>query len=165
MGGWVTRIIGLDPGTRITGYGIVEQRNGKPVRVAAGVLKLGTGALEERLKHLHLGLMRIVDEHQPTACAIEGVFQHRNVRSTLILGHARGVCLLAAGLHGLEVVEYAPATVKLAIAGHGSADKQQVAAMVARFLNTAPEESEDASDALALALCHLESQRPLRVFE
>ena len=149
----------------MTGYGIVGLQHGKPVRLAAGVLRLGTGSLEERLGRLHLGLTQIVAEHQPTACAVEGVFQHRNARTALILGHARGVCLLAAGLHSLDVVEYPPATVKLAITGHGAADKQRVALMVARLLNTAPEESEDASDALALALCHLESRRPLRVFE
>jgi crossover junction endodeoxyribonuclease RuvC len=149
----------------MTGYGIVGLHNGKPVRLAAGVLRLGTGSLEARLGRLHLGLTQIVAEHQPTACAVEGVFQHRNARTALILGHARGVCLLAAGLHSLDVVEYPPATVKLAITGHGAADKQRVALMVARLLNTAPEESEDASDALALALCYLESRRPLRVFE
>ena len=139
----MTRIMGLDPGTRMTGYGIVGIHNGKPVRLAAGVLRLGTGSLEARLGRLHLGLTQIVAEHQPTACAVEGVFQHRNARTALILGHARGVCLLAAGLHSLEVVEYPPATVKLAIAGHGAADKQRVAHMVARLLNTTPEESED----------------------
>ena len=149
----------------MTGYGIVGLHNGKPVRLAAGVLRLGTGSLEARLGRLHLGLTAIVAEHQPTACAVEGVFQHRNARTALILGHARGVCLLAAGLHSLEVVEYPPATVKLSITGHGAADKQRVALMVARLLNTTPEESEDVSDALALALCHLESRRPLRVFE
>ena len=157
--------MGLDPGTRKTGYGIVELHDGNPRRVTGGVLVLGAGSLEERLGRLHEGLTHIVADYQPTACAVEGVFQHRNPRSALILGHARGVCLLAAALHRLEVVEYPPATVKHAIAGHGAADKQRIAFMVARLLNTPPEESEDASDALAVALCHLESQRPLRVFE
>jgi len=158
------RVMGLDPGTRKTGYGIVALRDGNPVRVASGVLRLGNGSLEQRLGRLHQGLQAVVAEHQPTACAVEGVFQHRNPRSALILGHARGICLLAAALHDLEVVEYPPATVKRAITGHGAADKQSVGSMVARLLGVPPEESSDASDALAVALCHLESHRPLRVF-
>ena len=159
------RVLGLDPGTRKTGYGIVGMRNGNPLRIASGVLQLGNGSLEMRLGRLHEGLLRVVSEHQPTACAVEGVFQHRNARSALILGHARGVCLLAAALHNLEVVEYPPATVKRAITGHGAADKQSVGIMVARVLQVPQEASEDASDALAVALCHLESHRPLRVYE
>jgi crossover junction endodeoxyribonuclease RuvC len=139
--------------------------HGKPQRIASGVLQLGSGALEERLARLHKGLCRVVLEHQPTTCAVEGVFQHRNPRSALILGHARGVCLLAAALHKLAVVEYPPATVKRAIAGHGAANKQSVGVMVARLLQVRPESSEDASDALAVALCHLECHRPLRVYE
>jgi len=159
------RVMGLDPGTRKTGFGIVTLRDGNPVRVASGVLRLGNGRLEERLGRLHEELLAVVAQHQPTACAVEGVFQHRNPRSALILGHARGVCLLAAALHNLEVVEYPPATIKRAITGHGAADKQSVGHMVARLLRVPPEASEDASDALAVALCHLESSRPLRVFE
>jgi crossover junction endodeoxyribonuclease RuvC len=163
--GVAMRVMGLDPGSRKTGYGIVTLQDGHPVRVDSGVLCLGNGSLESRLERLHQQLQQVVIAHQPTVCAVEGVFQHRNPRSALILGHARGVCLLAAALHDLEVVEYPPATVKRAITGHGAADKQSVGSMVARLLRTAPEVSEDAADALAVALCHLESHRPLRVFE
>ena len=159
------RVLGLDPGTRKTGYGVVGMKNGQPVRIASGVLNLGNGSLEMRLGRLHDGLLRVVSENQPTACAVEGVFQHRNPRSALVLGHARGVCLLAAALHNLAVVEYPPASVKRAIAGHGAADKQSVGFMVARLLQVPQEDSEDASDALAIALCHLESHRPLRVYK
>ena len=158
------RVLGLDPGTHKTGYGIVGLRDGNPLRIASGVLELGSGSLEVRLRLLHEALLRVVSEHQPTACAVEGIFQHRNARSALVLGHARGVCLLAAALHNLEVVEYPPATIKRAIAGHGAAGKQNVGIMVARILQVPQEASEDASDALAVAICHLESHRPLRVY-
>jgi crossover junction endodeoxyribonuclease RuvC len=161
----VMRVLGLDPGTRKTGYGIVALQDGHPVRLDSGVLRLGNGSLENRLGRLHQGLLEVLATHRPTVCAVEGVFQHRNPRSALILGHARGVCLLAAALHDLDVVEYPPATVKRAITGHGAADKHSVGGMVARLLRISFEVPEDAADALAVALCHLESHRPLRVFE
>lgn len=159
------RVLGLDPGTLRTGYGIVASEGDRPVRVASGVLRLGRVPLPQRLVRLHEALVRLVETYHPDACAVEGLFHQRHARSALILGHARGVCLLAAATRGIEVVEYAPATVKRAISGHGAADKQQVAFMVAHLLGEAVEESSDASDALAVAICHLESRRLLRVYE
>ena len=159
------RVLGLDPGTERTGYGCVVMGADGPVRLASGVLRLGRGALAERLDRLHRELVRLFTTYQPGECAVEGVFHHRNVRSALLLGHARGVCLLAAAAHGVPVSEYAPATVKRAITGHGAAEKERVAAMVGGLLRFEPENEFDETDALALALCHLEAARPLRLME
>ena len=159
------RVLGLDPGTARTGYGVVGLENGRLVRHTSGVVKLGSGALAPRLATLHAELDRIIRAHAPTACAVEGLFHHRNARSALMLGHARGVCLFAAAAHGLEVAEYPPATVKKALTGHGAAEKHQVGLMVARLLGAEPESALDASDALAVAICRLEDERVLRVYE
>ena len=159
------RVLGLDPGTVRTGYGVVARERGRFVRLASGVLELGTGPLPARLVRLQAELERLIDAYEPTVCAIEGLFHHRNAKSALLLGQARGVCLFSAARHGLDIVEYAPASVKKSMTGRGAADKALVGAMVARLLGEAAEASPDASDALALALCYLEERRPLRVFE
>jgi crossover junction endodeoxyribonuclease RuvC len=159
------RVLGLDPGTARTGYGCVELEDDRPVRVASGVLQLGRGTLPERLALLYSGLDRLFELHHPEACATEGLFHHRNARSALLLGHARGVCLLVAARHGIDVAEYAPATVKRALAGHGAADKERVATMVSSVLRFEPASFHDETDALAIALCHLEAHRPLRFIE
>jgi crossover junction endodeoxyribonuclease RuvC len=159
------RILGLDPGTERTGYGCVALGPDGPQRIASGVIRLGNGPLPGRLARLHAELARIFAAYVPEACAIEGVFHQRNVRSALILGHARGVCMLAAAVHAVPVAEYAPARVKLSIAGHGAAEKSRVSVMVASILGFDPVDSFDETDALALALCHLEAQRPLRLVE
>jgi crossover junction endodeoxyribonuclease RuvC len=159
------RVLGLDPGTQRTGYGCVESADAGPVRIASGVLALGRGTLAQRLALLHTELEQLFAACHPDSCAIEGVFHHRNARSALLLGHARGVCLLAAARHGVPVVEYAPASVKRAIAGHGAAEKPRVGALVAAWLDFEPGAAFDETDALAIALCHLEAQRPLRLVE
>lgn len=158
------RVLGLDPGTARTGYGVVGHDGERLVRYASGVVRLGRGPLAPRLATLHRELDRLISRYEPTTCAVEGVFQHRNARSALLLGHARGVCMLAAAMHGMEVTEYAPATVKKALTGHGQAEKHQVGEMVARLLGGEPEAELDASDALAVAICRLEDSRVLRVF-
>lgn len=159
------RVLGLDPGTERTGFGCVEMGPDGPVRVASGIVRLGRGSLAERLDCLYRELTRLFTVYQPRECAVEGVFHHRNFRSALLLGHARGVCLLAAATHGLPVSEYAPAVVKRAVTGHGAAEKDRVAAMVAALLRFEPQGEFDETDALALALCHLEAARPLRLME
>jgi crossover junction endodeoxyribonuclease RuvC len=160
------RVLGLDPGTERTGWGCVRQDDdGELVRVASGVLRAGNGPLPERLRRLHVGLDRIFDLYRPDVCATEGLFYSRNARSALLLGHARGICLLVAAAHAVPVSEYAPAKVKRAIVGHGSAEKHQVGAMVASLLRFVPEDSLDETDALAVALCHLEMGRPLPLME
>lgn len=159
------RVLGLDPGTSNTGYGIVGRDGDRLVRLAAGVIRLGGGPLAPRLVHLHTEIDRLIALWTPVACAVEDLFYHRSARSALALGHARGVCLLAAAARGLEIFEYQPAVVKKAVTGNGGADKQQVAAMVGRLLSAAPEASDHAADALAAAICLIEARQPLRVYD
>jgi crossover junction endodeoxyribonuclease RuvC len=159
------RVLGLDPGTERTGWGCVESGADGPVRLGSGVVRLRRGPLAARLALLHVELSKVFAAYHPEACATEGVFARINPRSALLLGHARGVCLVAAAAHGCEVAEYAPATVKRAIAGRGGADKAEVGAWVAGLLGCERPELFDETDALAVALCHLEALRPLRWVE
>ncbi len=154
------RVLGIDPGSRFMGYGVVEARRGQLAHVGHGVIKVDAGApLELRLKDLHGSLMAALRLYRPQAVAVEGVFTFRNARSALILGHARGVALLAAAQAGLTVHEYPPARVKRAVGAGGAADKDAVARMVCTFLELEELERADASDALAVALCHLNQGR------
>jgi crossover junction endodeoxyribonuclease RuvC len=153
-------VLGIDPGTSVTGYGVVEYGNGAPGfgrLVECGVIRLTRhGTLPRRLAELHDGITALIRRHRPTALALEDAFYHKNVRTTLVLGHARGVVLLAAEQHRLEIAEYPPATVKKAVSGAGGAPKAQVAAMVARLLRLkhAPRPA-DAADGVAVALTHV----------
>jgi crossover junction endodeoxyribonuclease RuvC len=154
------RVLGIDPGTSVTGYGVVEYGNGTPGLgrlIECGVIRLTTRSpLPRRLAQLHDGIVQLIERHRPTALALEDAFYHKNVRTTLVLGHARGVVLLAAQQHALDISEYAPATVKKSVVGAGAAPKAQVAAMVARLLRLkhAPRPS-DAADGVAVALTHV----------
>jgi crossover junction endodeoxyribonuclease RuvC len=142
------------------GYGVVEERRGRLVHVGHGVIKVDPdAALELRLKELHDALLTALRLYKPQAVAVEGVFTFRNARSALILGHARGVALLAAAQVGLTVHEYPPARVKRAVGAGGAADKDAVGRMVCTFLGLEEVERADASDALAVALCHLNHGR------
>ncbi|MGH7699403.1 MAG: crossover junction endodeoxyribonuclease RuvC, partial [Gemmatimonadales bacterium] len=132
------KVLGVDPGTSVTGYGVIETGNGAPGfgrLVECGVIPLSRrGPLPRRLQELHAGIAELIRRHHPTALALENAFYHRNVRTTLVLGYARGVVLLAAQQAGLDIAEYPPATVKKTVVGRGGARKGQVAAMVARLL-------------------------------
>jgi crossover junction endodeoxyribonuclease RuvC len=154
------RVLGIDPGSRFMGYGVVEERRGRLAHVGHGVIKVDADApLELRLKELHDSLLTALKLYKPQAVAVEGVFTFRNARSALILGHARGVALLAAAQVGLTVHEYAPARVKRSVGAGGASDKDAVARMVCTFLELEEIERADASDALAVALCHLNQSR------
>jgi crossover junction endodeoxyribonuclease RuvC len=154
------RVLGIDPGSRFMGYGVVEERRGRLSHVGHGVIKVDPDApLELRLKELHDALLTALRLYKPEAVAVEGVFTFRNARSALILGHARGVALLAAAQVGLSVHEYPPARVKRSVGAGGAADKDAVARMVCTFLHLEEIERADASDALAVALCHLNHGR------
>ena len=154
------RVLGIDPGSRFMGYGVVEDRRGRLVHVGHGVIKADPDtALELRLKALHEALLEAFKLYRPDSVAVEGVFTFRNARSALILGHARGVALLAAAQAGLSVHEYAPAKVNRSVGAGGSADKDAVARMVCTFLDLEELERSDVSDALAVALCHLNHAR------
>ncbi len=150
------RILGVDPGTRQTGFGIVQEE-GEVLRfVECGVVRTSPGvSLARRLHQIYQELRAVIVRHRPDTLSLENIFVARNVGSALKLGHARGASILAAVNHGVEVFEYSPAEVKKSIAGSGRADKEQVQKMVQRLL-ALPElpAPDDASDALALAICH-----------
>lgn len=149
------RVLGIDPGSRLTGYGVVERDGSRLRHVDNGVVVLNAKApLEERLVVLHAELSKLLALHRPDVAAFERVFFSKNAQSALVLGQARGVALFAAASVGLPVFEYAPAEVKRSISTSGRADKHQVQQMV-RFILGLPEPAqEDASDALAVAICH-----------
>lgn len=156
------RVLGVDPGSRFMGYGVVEEKRGRLVHVGHGVIKVVESApLADRLKDLHAALTEALKRYQPDAVAVEGLFTFRNARSALVLGHARGVALLAAAQAGLVVHEYAPAKVKKSVGAGGADGKDAVARMVRTFLSLEASQIEraDASDALAVALCHLNQGR------
>ena len=150
------RILGIDPGSRRCGYGVVDRLSAGRVRyVECGVVEARASLpLPARLVEICAGLREVVAELGPHAAAVEGVFHGQNARSALQLGHARGAALVVCGEAALDVVEYAPATVKRAVAGHGRATKEEVGRMVRMLcaLDRAPR--LDASDALAIAICH-----------
>jgi crossover junction endodeoxyribonuclease RuvC len=149
--------LGIDPGTAITGYGLVEGRGDRLTLVECGVITTQAGEpLPRRLHELFRGLTRLITEHHPENTAVEELFFARNARTALAVGHARGVILLAATSLGLPVFEYTPLQVKQAVTGYGRADKAQVQAMVRVLLalKEAPQ-PDDAADAVAVAVCHL----------
>jgi crossover junction endodeoxyribonuclease RuvC len=150
------RILGLDPGTRYFGYGVIERVGPGRVRyIECGILEPPRRAeLAERLAVIAEGLREVIGDLAPSVVAVEGVFHGVNARSALQLGHSRGVALATAGAHALRVHEYAPATVKRAVAGNGAATKGQVQAMVRMLCGLGRAPRLDASDALAVAICH-----------
>jgi crossover junction endodeoxyribonuclease RuvC len=150
----VRRILGIDPGLRITGFGLVEARGPKLLYVASGCIRTGTGALPARLGIIARDLAHLIAETLPTEVAVEKVFVNVNPNSTLLLGQARGAAIAAAVLAGLPVSEYTAGQVKQAVTGGGRAQKAQVQMMVARLLALPGEPQEDAADALAAAICH-----------
>jgi len=147
-------ILGVDPGSHATGYGVIS--TGPVVRMlGGGVIRAGKGSqLSDRLLAIHTELTRVIDRHGPVAMAVEDLFNAKNARSSLILGHARGVILLAGSSAGLSVAEYAPREVKKALTGNGAATKEQVRFMVMRLLALKESPPLDMSDALAVALTH-----------
>jgi crossover junction endodeoxyribonuclease RuvC len=158
------RVIGIDPGSRSLGYGIVEDRSGRLAHVAHGVIRASAEApLEHRLREIFSQLRAAVLQYRPESAAIEGVFAFRNPRSALVLGQARGVALLVAAQNGLSVHEYAPARVKRSVGAGGASRKDAVARMVNWFLRIPQLASGDATDALAVAICHLNHSRLARV--
>jgi len=148
-------ILGIDPGSHATGYGVITT---DPVLrwVAGGVIRPpAASSLPLRLRAIHDGIARVVAEHRPHQMAVEMVFNARNARSSLVLGHARGVALLAGALAEIPVAEYAPSVIKRALTGNGGASKTQVRAMVRRLLAHPADIALDQSDALAVALAHV----------
>jgi crossover junction endodeoxyribonuclease RuvC len=155
------RILGIDPGSRLTGFGIIEVNGDQAIAVQHGVIKAGTGEFPERLGIIFAGIRDLIGEHQPDEVAIETVFMSRNAGTALKLGQARGAAICAAISLGLPVSEYAPRSIKQAIVGRGGADKVQVQHMVTVLLQLKEKLQEDAADALAVALCHQHTQQTL----
>jgi crossover junction endodeoxyribonuclease RuvC len=152
-------VLGIDPGSRITGYGVIETE-GRAIRwIASGTIRTGEGALPERLGEIYRGVATLIGEHDVEAVAVEQVFLARNPASALKLGHARGVVIAAAVATGLPVFEYAARSVKQAVVGTGRATKPQVQHMVRVLLQLAATPREDAADALAIAICHVNTVR------
>jgi crossover junction endodeoxyribonuclease RuvC len=151
------RILGVDPGSRRTGFGVIECRGADYVHVAHGCLNVGGALMAERLRLIFDGLQALIGEHQPAEVAVERVFVNRNVQSALKLGQARGAALCAVP-RGLPVFEYAPRAIKLALVGSGAAEKSQVAHMICTLLRLPGRIGPDASDALAVAVCHAHSR-------
>lgn len=148
------RIIGIDPGSRITGYGLVDSNGFRHQYVSSGFLRINGDALPQRLGDIFSRISELIAEWQPEAMAIEKVFVNNNVDSALKLGQARGAAICAAVNAGLEVSEYTPRTIKKAVTGQGAADKDQIRLMMQRLLDLQELPQADEADALAISVCH-----------
>jgi crossover junction endodeoxyribonuclease RuvC len=148
------RILGIDPGSRLTGFGVLDFRGDTPSYVASGTVKSMDGAFADRLRQIFESVGGIVQEFEPDIVVIESVFMHKNAGSALKLGHARSAAICATFKHGVEIFEYAPREIKQAVVGTGAATKEQVQHMVMSILSLGGTPAPDAADALAAALCH-----------
>ena len=160
-------VLGIDPGTAITGFGLVREEEEGLALVAYGVITTAANQpLPERLQAIYQGLAKVARQHQPQQAAVEELFFSRNARTALSVGHARGVALLALADAGLPIYEYKPLEIKQAITGYGGADKGQVQEMVRLLLNLdhVPQ-PDDAADAVAVAVCHIHSARMAALIE
>ncbi|MAL91819.1 MAG: crossover junction endodeoxyribonuclease RuvC [Pseudomonas sp.] len=157
----MTLILGIDPGSRITGYGVVRDTGRGCEYVASGCIRTGSGELSERLRAVFSGVSEVIRTYGPVTMGIEQVFMARNADSALKLGQARGAAIVAGAEAGLQIAEYTATQVKQAIAGTGGADKQQVQMMVMHLLKLLEKPQLDASDALAIALCHAHHRQSL----
>jgi crossover junction endodeoxyribonuclease RuvC len=157
----MVRILGIDPGSRVTGYGIIDVESNHHRYVTSGCLKVGGDELAGRLGQIFFDLTEIINEFKPDAMAVEQVFMHRNADSALKLGQARGAAICAGFNRELRLHEYSPRQIKLAIVGKGNAAKAQVQHMIKVLLNLQGEPQEDAADALAVALCHAQTANTL----
>lgn len=153
------RILGIDPGSRLTGFGVLDFSGAAPSYVSSGTVKSVDGGFADRLRVIFESVSAIVGEYRPDVVAVESVFMHKNASSALKLGHARSAALCATFGHDVEVFEYAPREIKQAIVGTGSATKEQVQHMVVSILQLDGTPAPDAADALAAALCHGHQQR------
>ena len=148
------RVLGIDPGSLATGYGVVSVEGSTLRRIAGGTIRAKGDTLADRLAYLQRELARAIAELSPETAALETIFSAKNARSALVLGHARGVALAACGTAGLGPAEYTPQQVKAAVTGYGRADKSQVMQMVQRLLGLVEPPPSDEADALAVAICH-----------
>jgi len=152
-------ILGIDPGSRFTGFGIIQIDGKVPRYITSGVVKAEQEDVPQRLRTIFVGLQTVMQTYQPTELAIEQVFMHENAASAIKLGQARGVAIAATFAHDLQVYEYSARQIKQAVVGYGNAAKEQIQAMVQRLLNLSAAPQADAADALACALCHFNTVR------
>lgn len=155
------RILGIDPGSRFTGYGVIDTDGKSSLHVSSGCIKVNGDSLPEKLGIIFHEITRLIIQHQPAQFAIESVFMNRNADSALKLGQARGAAICAAVTRKIPVMEYAPREIKQAVVGNGGADKQQVQHMVRILLNRRTALQSDEADGLAIALCHAHHQQAI----
>lgn len=151
----MTIILGIDPGSRVTGYGLIRERVGQEIQyLDSGCIRTGEAALSVKLLQIFNGVCELLEHYHPDEVAIEAVFMHENASSALKLGHARGVAMVACASHRLPVSEYSPREIKQAVVGYGAAEKSQVKDMIMKLLVLQSPPQNDAADALAIAVCH-----------
>ena len=154
----MTVILGIDPGSRITGYGVIRVDGGKTHYLTSGCIKIVAECASQKMQQIFTGIREIMGEFQPEEASIEQVFMHQNPGSALKLGQARGAALVALSLEGMPVAEYSARQIKQAVVGYGAAKKTQVQQMVQILLSLSDVPQADAADALAIALCHANSR-------
>jgi crossover junction endodeoxyribonuclease RuvC len=147
-------ILGIDPGSRTTGYGVINAEGQKLTYLDSGCIRTSEGALSQRLLEIFNGVCQLMETFNPHEVSIEQVFMHENASSALKLGHARGVAMVACASHRVKVYEYSPRQIKQSVVGYGGAEKEQVKQMVMRLLMLKSAPQSDAADALAIAICH-----------
>ncbi len=152
-------ILGIDPGSRYTGYGLIDNQANRMHYIASGYIKVAGEELPQKLGDIFNRLSELIQQYQPQQMGIESVFMHKNADSALKLGQARGAAICAAHQHDVKVYEYAPREIKLAIVGNGGAQKEQVMHMVTRLLSLDSSLQADEADALAIAICHAQNQQ------
>lgn len=158
------KILGIDPGSHVTGYGLIEKIKGKPIHILHGEIKLSRNEiLSGCLLRIHSKLIEIIHENKPQALAVEDIFYGKNIKSLIKQAHVRGVTILAGAAEGVPVFEYSPLEVKSAVVGYGRADKYQVQKMVQTILALPAMPPADASDALAVAVCHMNFKKETAV--
>lgn len=151
----MTIILGIDPGSRITGYGLIKETNRRLEYIDSGCIRTSSeGELSQKLLQIYEGICLLMDKYFPKEVAIEQVFMHKNPNSALILGHARGAAMVAAASHRILISEYPARVIKESVVGYGAADKIQVSHMVVQLLTLSSAPQQDAADALAVAICH-----------
>lgn len=159
----MTIILGIDPGSRITGYGLIKENQQQLQYIDSGCIRTSEGELSQRLLQIFNGICQLMEEYSPDEVAIEQVFMHQNPSSALKLGHARGVAMVACASHRLKVSEYSAREVKQSLSGYGAAEKSQVKHMVVNLLMLTSSPQSDAADALAIAICHSHRRNGLLV--
>jgi crossover junction endodeoxyribonuclease RuvC len=157
----MTIILGIDPGSRVTGYGVIKEQDGNLHYIDSGCIRTGEGELSQKLLQIFNGICQLMEEFNPNEGAIEQVFMHQNPSSALKLGHARGAAMVACASHRVLMSEYSPREIKQSIVGYGAAQKDQVKHMVTQLLGLNKAPQSDAADALAIAICHSHMRKKL----